>query len=116
VKKVWDWKADYGGKIDNQFRRMAISVDWERYRFTLDDGMCTAVNEAFVRMFEKGLIYRATRLVNWSCKLKTCISDLEVEYIDLTKPTKLQVPGHGEKWYTFGQLTEFSYKVKGTDK
>jgi len=51
--------------------------------------MCTAVNEAFVRMFEKGLIYRATRLVNWSCKLKTCISDLEVEYIDLTKPTKL---------------------------
>jgi len=95
---------------------MAISVDWERYRFTLDDGMYTAVIEAFVRMFEKGLVYRATRLVNWSCKMKTALSDLEVEHIDLTGPTFLKVPGHDENQkYEFGVMTDFSYKVKGTE-
>lgn len=69
VGQVWNWKNEYGGKINHQFRRMGISVDWDRFTFTLDDHMCTAVTEAFVRMFDKGLIYRATRLVNWSCQL-----------------------------------------------
>ena len=117
VKKVWDWRKEYGGKINNQFKRYGISVDWDRFFFTLDDPRSKAVTESFVRMFEKGLIYRDTRLVNWSCKLKTALSDLEVEYIELTGPTKLAVPGHDpNKKYEFGALTHFTYKVKGSDE
>ena len=68
-------------------------------------------------MHEKGLIYRTTRLVNWSCALKTALSDLEVEYLDLKEPTWVKVPGHDpNKKYEFGTLTEFAYKIKGTDK
>ena len=114
---MWDWKNDYGGRIINQFKRFGISVDWERFAFTLDEQRSVAVTEAFVRMFEKGLIYRATRLVNWSCTLRTAISDLEVEGIDLTGPTMLKVPGHDpKKEYEFGVLIHFTYKVKGTDE
>ena len=73
--------------------------------------------EAFVRMHEKGIVYRATRLVNWDCKLKTALSDLEVDHIELKEPTFLSVPGHDpNKKYEFGTLTEFAYKIKGTDK
>lgn len=68
-------------------------------------------------MFDKGLIYRTTRLVNWSCALRTALSDLEVEYIDIKEPTFLKVPGHDQnRKYEFGVLTEFAYKIKGTDK
>lgn len=68
-------------------------------------------------MHEKGLIYRATRLVNWSSALRTALSDLEVEFIDITQPEKLSVPGHDpNRKYEFGVLTEFAYKIKGTDK
>lgn len=67
-------------------------------------------------MHEKGLIYRANRLVNWCSALNTALSDLEVDYIDLEKPKKLKVPGHGDKYYEFGYLTHFLYKIKGTDK
>lgn len=117
VKSVWQWKEDYGGRINLQFRRMGISVDWDRFTFTLDETRSKAVQEAFVRMHEKGRIYRDTRLVNWSSHLRTALSDLEVDYLDLAGPTKLKVPGHDQnKEYTFGQLTEFSYKIKGTDK
>jgi valyl-tRNA synthetase len=117
VKKVWEWKDEYGGKINNQFRRYGISVDWDRFAFTLDDTRATAVTEAFVRMYEKGLIYRDTRLVNWSCTLKTALSDLEVEHIELSGPTRLAVPGHDpNKKYEFGTLTHFAYKVKGSDE
>lgn len=117
VKSVWSWKEEYGGRINNQFRRMGISVDWDRFAFTMDEPRATAVTEAFVRMFEKGLIYRETRLVNWSSKMCTALSDLEVEHIDLTGPTMMAVPGHDPaKKYEFGALTEFAYKVKGTDK
>jgi len=117
VKTVWKWKEEYGGKINTQFRRMGISVDWDRFAFTMDETRSIAVQEAFVRMYEKGLIYRDTRLVNWSSHLRTALSDLEVDFLDLTGPTKLKVPGHDQnKEYTFGTLTEFSYKIKGTDK
>jgi valyl-tRNA synthetase len=96
---------------------MGISVDWDRFAFTLDEPRSLAVQEAFIRMYEKGLIYRDTRLVNWSSHLRTAVSDLEVDFLDLTGPTKLKVPGHDQnKEYTFGTLTEFAYKVKGTDK
>lgn len=117
VEKVWNWKNEYGGKINNQFKRYGISVDWDRFAFTLDEKRSIAVTEAFVRMYEKKLIYRATRLVNWSSALKTALSDLEVEYIDLDEPQKLAVPGHDpNKKYEFGYLSHFLYKVKGTDE
>lgn len=83
----------------------------------MDEKRSIAVTEAFVRMYEKKLIYRATRLVNWSSALKTALSDLEVEYIDLDEPQKLAVPGHDpNKKYEFGYLSHFLYKVKGTDE
>ena len=116
VEEIWKWKDEYGDKIVYQFQRYGVALDWDRFCFTLDDERSAAVKEAFVRMHEKGLIYRANRLVNWCCALNTALSDLEVEFIDLEKPKKLQVPGHGDKYYEFGYLTHFFYKIKGTDK
>ena len=80
VARTWEWKHKYGGMIYNQIRRLGASCDWDRERFTLDEGLSRAVREAFVRLYEKGLIYRGPRLVNWSPQLKTAVSDLEVEY------------------------------------
>lgn len=78
IEKVWDWKAQSGGTITRQLRRMGSSLDWSRERFTLDEGLSKAVNEVFVRLHEEGLIYRGQRLVNWDPVLHTAISDLEV--------------------------------------
>jgi valyl-tRNA synthetase len=80
VERTWEWKHKYGGMITNQIRRIGASCDWSRERFTLDEGLSRAVREAFVRLYEKGLIYRGPRLINWSPGLKTAVSDLEVEY------------------------------------
>ncbi len=80
VKRTWDWKNKYGSIITYQIRRLGASCDWSRERFTLDPGLSRAVREAFVRLYEKGLIYRGPRLINWSPGLKTAVSDLEVEY------------------------------------
>ncbi|MBM3180033.1 MAG: valine--tRNA ligase [Chloroflexi bacterium] len=80
VKRTWEWKKKYGGMITNQIRRLGASCDWDRERFTLDEGLSRAVREAFVRLYDKGLIYRGPRLINWSPGLKTAVSDLEVEY------------------------------------
>ncbi|MBL8101678.1 MAG: valine--tRNA ligase [Anaerolineales bacterium] len=82
IKRTWEWKHKYGGMITNQIRRLGASCDWDRERFTLDEGLSRAVREAFVRLYEKGLIYRGPRLINWSPGLKTAVSDLEVEYSD----------------------------------
>src|SRR5688572_749797 len=82
IKRTWDWKKKYGSIITTQIRRLGASCDWSRERFTLDDGLSVAVREAFVRLYEKGLIYRGPRLINWSPGLKTAVSDLEVEYSD----------------------------------
>jgi len=79
-RRTWEWKEKYGGVIQNQIRRLGASCDWDRERFTLDDGLSKAVREAFVQLYEKGLIYRGPRLINWSPGLKTAVSDLEVEY------------------------------------
>ena len=82
----------------------------------MDDMLSKAVKEAFVRMHAEGLVYRDNRLVNWCCRLKTAISDIEVDYIDIEKPTMLSVPGHDKtKKYEFGTLTSFAYKVDGSD-
>jgi valyl-tRNA synthetase len=77
-KRVWQWKEQSGGTITRQMRRLGASVDWSRDRFTMDPGMSAAVQEAFVRLHEEGLIYRGKRLVNWDPVLKTALSDLEV--------------------------------------
>ena len=79
-KRVWEWKDEYGGYIIRQLRRMGASCDWERERFTLDEGLSAAVREAFVRLYRMGLIYQDEYLVNWSPGLQTAVSDLEVEY------------------------------------
>ncbi|MCC7516429.1 MAG: valine--tRNA ligase [Pseudomonadales bacterium] len=78
LEKVWQWKAESGGTITQQIRRLGSSVDWSRERFTMDEGLSNAVKEAFVLLHEQGLIYRGKRLVNWDPKLHTAISDLEV--------------------------------------
>jgi valyl-tRNA synthetase len=80
LRRTWAWKEKYGGIITQQIRRLGASCDWERERFTLDAGLSRAVREAFVRLYEKGLVYRGPRLINWSPGLKTAVSDLEVEY------------------------------------
>ena len=82
IDKVWEWKRGTGAGISGQIRRMGSSVDWARERFTMDEGFSRAVLEVFVRLFEEGLIYRGQRLVNWDPKLRTSISDLEVENVE----------------------------------
>ncbi|GAA3610967.1 valine--tRNA ligase [Gibbsiella greigii] len=79
IDKIWQWKAESGGTITRQMRRLGNSVDWERERFTMDEGLSNAVKEVFVRLYNEDLIYRGKRLVNWDPKLRTAISDLEVE-------------------------------------
>lgn len=82
INKIWEWKNESGGTITKQLRRLGASVDWDRERFTMDDGLSEAVKEVFVRLHKENLIYRGKRLVNWDPKLHTAISDLEVENKD----------------------------------
>src|SRR3984957_7866878 len=79
IARVWEWKAESGGTITRQLRRLGASPDWARERFTMDAGLSAAVRKVFVELYRKGLIYRDKRLVNWDPKLHTAISDLEVE-------------------------------------
>ncbi|MFG0773768.1 valine--tRNA ligase [Vibrio plantisponsor] len=83
IDKIWEWKNESGGTITKQLRRLGASVDWDRERFTMDDGFYKAVQEVFVRLYKDDLIYRGKRLVNWDPKLHTAISDLEVENKDV---------------------------------
>ena len=80
LERAWEWKKQYGGRIIEQLKKMGSSCDWERERFTLDEGCSKAVKEVFVRLYEKGLIYRGERIINWCPHCKTSISDAEVEY------------------------------------
>jgi len=79
IEKIWEWKAESGGTITKQLRRMGASIDWSRERFTMDDGLSDAVQDVFIRLYEEDLIYRGKRLVNWDPVLLTAVSDLEVE-------------------------------------
>ncbi|HXF61759.1 MAG TPA: valine--tRNA ligase [Caldilineaceae bacterium] len=83
VREVWDWKDEYHGRITKQQKRMGVSCDWTRERFTLDDGLSEAVLETFIQLFNEGLIYRGVYLVNWCPRCTSAISDLEVEYEDV---------------------------------
>ncbi len=78
IERVWEWKAESGGNITRQLRRLGSSLDWRHERFTMDEGLSEAVQEVFIRLYEEGLIYRGKRLVNWDPKLHTAVSDLEV--------------------------------------
>jgi valyl-tRNA synthetase len=98
-KKVWEWKEHSGGTIQKQMRLEGISVDWTRERFTLDAGLSAAVREVFVRLYEQGLIYRGAYMVNWSPKLQTAVSDLEVEMKEVK-----------------GKLYHITYKIAGSDE
>lgn len=80
IARVWKWKAEYGGRIIHQLKRLGASCDWSRERFTLDEGLSRAVREVFVRLYEEGLIYRDNRLINWCSRCRTALSDLEVEH------------------------------------
>jgi len=84
LRRTWQWKEEKGGTITVQLRRMGASCDWERERFTLDEGLSNAVQEVFIRLWDQGLIYRGPRLVNWSPGLQTAVSDLEVENVERT--------------------------------
>ena len=115
VEAVWKWKEQYGDRIYLQLRRMGLSLDWTRTRFTLDAGLSEAVREAFVRMYDDGLIFRANRLVNWCGKLQTALSDLEVEMMEVGANSWIEVVGNSKKKYEFGVMTSIAYAVEGGD-
>src|SRR5262245_5885024 len=96
VKRVWEWKAESGGTILNQLKRLGASCDWSRERFTMDEGLSRAVLKVFVALYRDGLIYKDKRLVNWDPKLLTTISDLEVQQVE-----------------TKGHLWHIKYPVEG---
>ncbi len=95
IERVWEWKAESGGNITHQLRRLGSSLDWRHERFTMDDGLSEAVREVFIRLYEEGLIYRGKRLVNWDPKLHTAVSDLEV----------ISVEESGHMWHMRYPLT-----------
>ena len=99
LERAWDWKKEYGGAIVNQLKKLGSSCDWSRERFTMDEGLSNAVLDVFVKLYEKGLIYKGKRMINWCPNCNTSISDAEVEYEE--EPTHL--------WH-------IKYKVKDEDK
>ncbi|MGL5496022.1 MAG: valine--tRNA ligase, partial [Aeromonas sobria] len=105
IDKIWQWKEESGGTITRQMRRLGDSVDWERERFTMDEGLSAAVQEVFVRLYEDGLMYRGKRLVNWDPKLNTAISDLEVE--------NREIKGH--MWHLRYPLANGAKTAEGQD-
>ena len=100
VERVWKWRGESGGQIMNQLRVLGATPDWRRSKFTMDPDMSRAVTEAFVRLHDAGLIYRATRLINWCPECRTALSDLEVDNEEGAN----------------GELFEFAYKVEGSDE
>ncbi|GME83736.1 unnamed protein product [Ambrosiozyma monospora] len=115
IKKVWEWKDVYKNRIQGQFEKLGASYDWDREAFTLDPKLSAAVTEAFVKLHKDGTIYRDLRLVNWSVKLNTALSNLEVENKTIPGKTLVSVPGYEEK-VEFGVLTSFAYQVVGSDE
>ena len=105
IDKIWQWKAESGGSITKQMRRLGDSVDWDRERFTMDEGLSNAVKEVFVRLYQEDLIYRGKRLVNWDPKLRTAISDLEVENREVK----------GSMWYLRYPLADGAKTAEGKD-
>lgn len=99
LERTWEWKKEYGGRIVSQLKKLGSSADWDRERFTMDEGCSKAVQEVFIRLYEKGYIYRGSRIINWCPVCQTSISDAEVEYQDQ----------HGHFWH-------INYPIIGTDQ
>ena len=99
LERAWQWKEEYGGRIVNQLKKLGSSADWDRERFTMDEGLSDAVLEVFVKMYDKGLIYKGTRIINWCPKCQTTVSDAEVEHKD-----------------TPGKFWHINYPIKGEDR
>jgi valyl-tRNA synthetase len=99
VERVWEWKAKYGGRILEQMKRLGDSCDWDRERFTMDEGLSRAVRTVFVRWFDDGLIYRGQRIINWCPRCSTALSDIEVEHEDVT-----------------GEIVTFRYQLEDGDE
>ncbi|XP_014480884.1 PREDICTED: valine--tRNA ligase isoform X1 [Dinoponera quadriceps] len=114
IKKIWQWKFEKGNRIYSQLRKIGSSCDWSRVFFTMDPMLYRAVMEAFVRLHDEGIIYRSNRLVNWSCALKSAISDIEVDKVELSGRTLLSIPGY-EKKVEFGVLVSFAYQLIDSD-
>ncbi|XP_058116915.1 valine--tRNA ligase [Anopheles ziemanni] len=112
IEQIWQWRNDKGDRIYHQLKKLGSSFDWDRACFTMDPKLCKAVTEAFVRMHETGMIYRSSRLVNWSCTLRSAISDIEVDKVEISGRTQLSIPGYADK-VEFGVLVSFAYKVIG---
>lgn len=110
IENVWKWKEEKGHRIYLQLKKLGGSFDWDRACFTMDPKLCNAVTEAFIRLHNEGVIYRSNRLVNWSCTLKSAISDIEVDKVELTGRTLLSIPGYQEK-IEFGVLVLFAYEI-----
>ncbi|XP_057657718.1 probable valine--tRNA ligase, cytoplasmic isoform X2 [Diorhabda carinulata] len=115
LEKVNNWKNEKSSVIRKQLERMGVLLDWDKEIFTLDQQRSKAVQEAFIRLFDLGLIYRADALVNWSCILKSAISDIEVEQLSINGLTKISIPGY-ENPVEFGIITKFAYLIDGTDE
>ncbi|EFN82871.1 valine--tRNA ligase [Harpegnathos saltator] len=114
IKKIWQWKHEKGNRIYSQLRKIGSSCDWSRVFFTMEPKLYKAVTEAFVRLHDEGIIYRSNRLVNWSCALKSAISDIEVDKMELSGRTLLSIPGYKKK-VEFGVLISFAYQLIDSD-
>ena len=99
LKRTWEWREEYGGRIVSQLKKLGSSADWDRERFTMDEGCSKAVQEVFIRLYEKGYIYQGSRIINWCPVCQTSISDAEIEYEDQA----------GHFWH-------INYPIVGTDK
>lgn len=117
LEKVWEWKDQYQANITNQMRRLGGSFAWDRVAFTMSEQLSEAVKEGFCTLHEKGLLYRANRLVNWCCYLNTSLSNLEVDQKSLSGRTLMNVKGYDPKErFEFGVITSFKYPIENSDE
>ncbi|KAK4686354.1 valyl-tRNA synthetase, partial [Tremellales sp. Uapishka_1] len=117
LEKVWAWKEEYQQRISIQMARLGASYDWDRVAFTMSDSYVESVKEAFCKMHEKGLLYRANRLVNWCVYLNTTLSNIEVDQKELTGRTLMNVKGYDVKErFEFGVITSFAYPIENSEE
>lgn len=110
INEIMKWRDQKGTRIYDQMKRLGVSLDWNRAIYTMDDHMCESVSEAFIKLFNCGLVYRKMSLVNWCCELQSAISNIEVEHLELEGATPLNVPGYKEP-VMFGKIYDFAYKI-----
>lgn len=112
LEEVWKWKAEKGAGIVQDLRQLGCTLNWEHVYFTMDTKQALAVNVAFERLFDEGLIKRRNSLVNWSCALRSAISDIEVETVEVKEPIEIAVPGYDHN-VLFGRIFDIAYRVVG---